>query len=430
MSWYIDSNYNEGYPYNTEMPSNFINSYTHNVDGVYYNIYSWRISPGYNEGYPFTWANLGVLLGWWHDGRPLGSYEGDSDSGMTIGGSQSNYPNGFHDSNRGGIRDQMDNKSMDYGGNKVTTVGSSVFGGLSGRIFVVNPGELNTIVNFLNTGLSTLEQTKVQLLYGSSVYDAFLVAKAYPMELPMIVQGAAKVFGDINLPGTYCAANGVVMCLDFEYVDLNIKQAWEIEHVDYSIYLPYAGTFPLDIRGPHRIAAKCYVDLYTGVGEYYVFVDNQLQGVHKCQIGADIPLNFNQGIMSANMASFVTSTVSKGLPLVGAAAGGAVGGAVGGIAAGTLGSLTNHQQVSDPQVGALTSVYCYPYARVIAKIPKMFNDGYGFAETQGESRKTAYVRLDSCSGYIKTLNYKCDVIIATTEEKQEIERLLDAGVFL
>lgn len=432
MAWYIDNNYNDGYPYNTDMPTTFIAGFTHGVDGIYYNIYSWRVADGINGGYPFTWAQQATLRSWWYDGRPLGSYDGAADQVIfTIGGSLTNYPGGFTNANVGGLLGQFDNTSMNSGGAGGNYMRLAVNAGLAGRMFAVNGSELTTIVNFLNTGLSALDQTKISLLYGSSVYDGILVCKSYPFALDSFpVTSAAKIFGDIDLPINLSAMMDVTAVLNMGSVTLDIKQAWEIENVDYSIYLPYAGIFPIDIRGPHTVFVNCYVDLYTGIGEYYVFVDSQLDGVHKCNFGADVPMNYNQGIMSANINSLILSTVSRGLPLIGAAAGDTVGAAVGGFVGGTLSQGVTHNQVSAPQVGSATSSYTYPYVRILAKIPKMFNDGYGFNETLGASRSTTFTRLGTCSGFVRCREYKCDVIVATDDEKREIEQLLNAGVFI
>ena len=431
MSWYIDPNYNSGYPYNTDMPTSFITSFTHGVDGIYYNIYSWRCADNINGGYPFTWVQQATLRGWWYDGRPLGSYDGAADQVIfTIGGSQTNYPNGFTTANTGGLLGQFDSNNMDLGGYGGGSVRVSLLNGMRGRMFAVDGAELETIVNFLNTGLSAIEQTKISLLYGANVYDGILVCKSYPFQMSYEQSTPAYMFGDISLPIQLNPATVVVSALNFGSVTLDIQQAWEIENVDFSIYLPYAGIFPIDIRGPHTISVKCYVDKYSGVGEYYVFADNQLIGTYKCQMGADVPMNYNQGVMSSNINSLILSTVSSGLPLVGAAAGGAVGAAVGGFIGGTMSQGVSHSQVSAPQVGSATSSYTYPYVRILAKIPKMFNDGYGYNETQGANRSTTFAQLGTCSGFVRCREYKCDVIVATDDEKREIEQLLNAGVFI
>ena len=174
--------------------------------------------------------------------------------------------------------------------------------------------------------------------------------------------------------------------------------------------------------------------MIEGTGEYYVHINGQLVGVYRAMFAADVPLNTNQGRMQANMLTNVVATAGKA---AGAIIGGAVGGVSGamfgaGIGENIAGTITGNQHyaMSTPAIGGLASMQCSAYPRVIAKITKMFKDGYGYEQVLGANRSTAYVRLSECSGFTKTVNYKCDIIVATDGEKTEIEQLLNGGVMI
>ena len=427
MAWIIRSNINNGYPWQQDFPGVVEENWSGELP------YSaWRIQEGVNNGYPWIW--------WWFKTAPVPGDTGE----MVIGGSKTNYPGGFHPCNRGGILNQFDKKSMWASGSGSTHVRNAIHTALSGREFALNGSELHTLLKNLNSEVQDPAfETKIQLinsLYGANVYDGILCCKVYPFNISLSSDSttAAVMYGFIYL-GIYPAPSDTVQILDLGQITLDIDQAWEIESVDYSIYLPFCGIYPLDVRTGATIGVKAYVDLYHGVGEYHILQDNQWKANYKFTVGTDIPINLVQGITHSNMVSNVASVVSNGLPVVLGAAGGAIGGPVGASIGSMAGNVisgvmdktyTMHNQITAPQVGGLASLYCYPYARIIAKVPKMFKDANGYDTILGESRNACYDTLSHCSGFVQTKNYKCDIIVATDEEKAEIERLMDSGVFL
>lgn len=433
MAWYIDPNINDGYPWQSDWPQQAQTSWSGELP------YSaWRIQADINDNYPWIW--------WWF--REDSSRSGE----MLIGGSQTNYPRGFSSADRGGIRDQFNRRSMWSSGNGAALVNDAVNTALAGRQYAITGYDLQQIINKLNvTVRDATFETKLQLInsvYGANVYDGILCCKAYPFNISLssAAKTAPVMYGLINLAygegeqgGLFSAPSDAVQILDMGQITLDISQAWEIESIDYSIYLPFCGVYPIDIRSGVTIEVKAYVDLYHGAGEYHILQDGQWTASYKFNIGTDIPINLTQGITNSNMVSNIASVISDGLPLALGAAGMAIGGTMGGMIGNGAGSLLNsaidkaysmHQQISAPQIGGLASLYCYPYARIIAKIPKMFKGGYGYSEILGESRQCSYQQLSSCSGFTKCNNYKCDIIVATDQEKAEIERLMTAGVFI
>ena len=101
MSWFIQDGVNNGYPALDVWLPTWTTGWTSNGT-IRLPDYTWRIKAGVNNGYPWIY--------WWF--REDTSTDGE----MVIGGSQTNYPNGFTSANRGGIRDSFNTDSM-IGGN-------------------------------------------------------------------------------------------------------------------------------------------------------------------------------------------------------------------------------------------------------------------------------------------------------------------------
>lgn len=420
MSWFIDSELNHGYPWNESFPQNFRTDYIDNGT-IRLPYTAWRIKQGVNDGYPWIYY-------WFKEDTPTGGE-------MVIGGSQTNYPSGFTSANRGGIRNDFDNLDMRIGNTGGIFATGSLAGAMSGRAFIIDYATFTAIVSKFNdsTIFDSAAQVAIANLYGANVFDSVLSCKVYPFDLSFLSNSVISGYtGDVKAFGAYTLATNVPKMGDslgyynFATITVTPLQAWEIENIDFSIYLPMSGVYPLDIRGESDVDVRLNVDLVDGTGEYYVFINQQLVGVYRVLLGADIPINTNQGRMQANMLTNVLSSFGK------------VAGTMTDMYAGNnIASTvinpilpTEHYAMNTPAVGGLASMYCYGDVRVLAKIPKMFKDGYGFFETLGANRSTTYVRLSECSGYVQCKNYKTDIIVATDTEKSEIERLMNAGVFL
>lgn len=437
--WYIQENVNNGYPAQNSWITEWQTGWTSNRQHRYPDK-MWRIKAGTNNGYPWKY--------WWFPDQ-----EQYDEGEMVIGGSQTNYPNGFSYADRGGIRDDFDDHSMISTGNGGGSYANAVMTlALNNRAFVITGGKLQDCLAALNdtTVFDQVAIETISKMYGANVFDSFISCKIFPFDLQRIsfwgAYGVQSVIssttGTIKAFGRYDLATGANLLgssygfYKFPTIHVEPLQAWEIESIDFSLYLPFSGVYPIDLRGESDIDIMLYVDLISGAGEYYVHINAQLVAIHRVMFGADVPINTNQGRMQENFLANVTSSVTKGAQLAAGIAGGLIGGGVGatigaGIVNGLAGSFpTEHYAMSTPAIGSLASAQCYGYPRVIAKIPKMFNSGYGFKETLGFNRSTTYVHLSECSGFIKCKNYKTDIIVATDEEKQEIEQLMNGGVFV
>lgn len=427
MAWFIVPEINNGYPYNDGFPDTFATSFIAN-DNVQYPYAAWRIKAGVNNGYPWKF--------WWFE-------EDTSSSGdeMDIGGSKTNYPDGFTTTDDGGISDQFNDNDMDDNDGLIEYTNTTFHNALGTKMFALISSDVQQVIHFLNdpSFWDVTLRAFISDLYGANIYDGIIACKCYPFQLqlksPLEAVGAA-IYGKFPLvdwdseewnAAFRCKVNAIQK-FNMGSVTLDVLQAWELENVEYSIYLPFAGTFPIDVRARDTLSVKLYVDVFTGVGEYILKQNGQITNAWKVQLGYDFPLNVSEGQMSANMAGSVVNSV---VPIISTAATIAGGPEAGMVANAAMGGIrSNKIQVTAPQVGGLTSVYSYPKVRIIARVPKMFRGGYGYRETQGDNRSTTYTTLDTCSGFIQCQNYKSNVITATDDEKAEIESLMNTGVFL
>lgn len=444
MAWFINSAFNNGYPWNDNFPSEFLTSFT--SEGVEIPYGSWRIANGTNNGYPWIY--------WWFEES---ADVGDGD--MNVGGTADNYPNGFTTHDIGGVDDQFNDDDMGFNTDLVDIINTVFASALDEKILALSTGDFQRILGYLNdpsTMGPNYDPSMIQKMYGANIYDGILTCRLYPFDV--LTQGELatcypSVFGIYRLysvtenppgSGTYTPvpetavrkASVVVRAFHMGSLSLDIFQAWEVENISYSIFLPCAGVFPLDVRDGSEVEVVLFVDILSGVGEYTVKQNGQVTGIYKINMGVDVPINLTQGQISSNHSAFVSSQIARvasmAAPIASAvnpAAGLAVG--IGASALGQMsGQMGGHLDISTPSVGSDVGMASYPYARIIAKIPKMFKGAYGYHETLGANRSTAFVRLDSCSGFVQCKNYTCNVSNATEEEKKEIERLLDNGVLL
>lgn len=445
MAWFIDSNINSGYPWNDEFPSDFLTRFF--TDGVIDLPHgAWRIFGDINKGFPWIW--------WWFK---VSSDAGSGD--MHTGGTSDNYPDGFTTHDIGGVDDQFNDDDMGFNTDLIDVVNTVFAGALDEKILALSTSDYTRVLGYLNdpsTMGPNYDPALIQKMYGANIYDGILTCRLYPFDV--LVQGDTatcypSIFGIYRIysvtenppgSGTYVPVaetavrkvSKVVRQFHMGTLSLDIFQAWEIENISYSIFLPCAGVFPLDIRDGSEVEVMLFVDILSGVGEYTVKQNGQVTGIYKINMGVDVPINLTQGQISANHSAFVTTQIARvagmAAPIAGAI--NPAAGMVAGIGASALGQMSGqmggHLDISTPSVGSDVGMSSYPYARIIAKIPKMFKGGYGFHETLGANRSTAFVRLDSCSGFVQCKNYKCNVSNATDEEKREIERLLDGGVFI
>ena len=414
MGWYIDPNINNGYPTNTDFPAEYITTWTGDLPHL-----AWRIQSGVNAGYPFIWY-------WFQD-----SSSGGSGIKMQIGGRQTNFPNGLHNAAASII--PFDAAGSVFNDNPAI----GVFLASATKSYAATPGAVvgvrDDIIAFCQSITNTIHN-QILGITGTGLTDIVIQAKIYPFDLPndnvepaeieLIRFSATDAFTlRPNTGATLKMAKltNTVKLLDFGTLDLSITQGWEIDGIAWSIYLPYAGTYALTITGTEQLNLKCVVDIMAGQCEYYLLAGGEIIFSASGKMGVDIPFNTAQAAQMQNLNGWRANQLAKGISI-------ATGSRAAGVVSAMIGS--SDAAITAPSTGGGVGFATPQAARLIAHVPEMQLDGYGYADILGTRKQYARTRLADASGFVKCNNYKCEIIVATTQEKNEIEQLLNEGVFL
>lgn len=466
MAWYIDSIINDGYPTNTDFPEFVISEFTNNVDDVWYPAVGWRIDPNYNDGYPWIWWHLAMTEGWYFDGVTIGAYSSRSSDGLiNIGGRQTNFPNGLSNGTTSNLRfdagDMVNEFNWDPNNGRYIAEAAKLvvcdmdnylaFKNRLSEIMIeagtlISPGELDVHL------ATWLRLQMISKYLGANVSDSIISVKFFPFAVKAKTNGTdgelslvddVRLFGVLPtlqvdwattpLPALH-QAKSIVQELDFGSVDLNFTEGWEFKDILWEVYLPYAGLQSIQLKGNYPVVAKAVVDLITGAIEYYIFQNGQLISTANGYCTTELPFNINTAQASVAKQGWRNNLMSTVANMAAGIAGATNPEA--GLALGAVNSVMAplHEvaktDIQYPSLGNTLGL-CQPKTvRLIAKVPVIHNNAYGYPEIMGMNVSKAYSRLGDCRGFIKTENFKCEVIVATTDEKLEIERLLNAGVFI
>lgn len=446
--WYIDPNLNGGYPTNTEflspLPAGFTDDANVNLPAR-----AWRITSGINGGYPYNWFVWAAQTGVISDptvipGSDIGGGGGSGSVQMDIGGRRTNFPGGLH--NLAGSLIPFDTNGSVFNDNP--SIGVFLAGAL--KSYAATPGAITSvrddILSFCQDITNTIHNQLIGLS-GTGLTDIVLQCKIYPFDLPndgIEPQSIELIRFSSNIAFTLRPNTGTtlkmahlsntVKLLDFGVIDLQITQGWELDGINWSLYLPYAGTYSVQIDNTQAINLKCVVDILSGQCEYYLLADDEIIFSASGKMGVDIPFNLSQAEQQQNLNGWRTNQLVKGLSF----AAGATKGKAGAIASkitdaaqtGLNAINSGNVSVNAPSIGGGVGFATPQKPRLIAHMPEMQKDGIGYAEIIGTNKRYAQTRLGDTQGYVRCNNYKCEVIIATTREKLEIERLLNEGVFI
>lgn len=430
MSWFIDADINNGYPFNNDFPQEFRTDFYSGSDvQLPYGI--WRIKAGVNKGYPwkYWWFNEDVSAG----------------GNMEIGGRQTNYPDGFNTIVNSVIPFDGNGQSFD------ANPSLGVFLANAANLYATGPGGISWVLNKYRNGVNDIEDSvrnSIAQLLGANIMDSIILCKMYPFNIPCAAASTNQIdtcCGLFIISGSdsplHTLSNTSVL-LDFGYINPQISQAWEIETIDWSIYLPYCGEFPIDLRSNEPIQLYCLVDVISGNCEYYLLLkkdDNHPGDIifsTSGKMGTDFPVNLNSARLASNLQGWKNVAVGKGLEMGGSMIGGGMLGTLVGATLKETGSvmekLTSHHTFVAPSLGGGVCFGAPEKARIIGRRPVIQNNAMGFPQLLGLNCKFMVERVGNIpSGeYCEFDNYKCDIIVATTEEKAEIESLMSSGVFV
>lgn len=496
MSWYIAAAVNQSYPYGRDFPTtyntswyasgdvqlpyklfriikNVNNSYVSNAlipppemqtyfksvfGGVQIPHSIYRTEFNTNDYYPFKW--------WWFQ-KDTETDEGTIEtehSPMEIGGYRNNYPT-FTNNNNKGIENQFGKNPFNDEFNPNSIGAKSCASGIAPRAWIITPQAYAEITNMMTTEsfLDAVSAKFTKWISGIDPTNAVQRIITFPCSLNDLtsdnpdLRSQVTAYGVVDVPLTtlsYSTPIRTVLQLDFGEVTLNVKQAWEVENIQYSIYLPFAGIYQLEIRNAATIKLVGLLDLLGCMIQYVVIADGEPVFVAKGSCGVDITPSNMSAVNGQNFIASIPSFVAAGTVLVGGALGsisaslGSAAFSLGsesllnaGIAAesaskGLSTASATAQKVhlptigyNSPTIGGSADTMMPPYPRIIAKIQRMHEDAIGYGEILGYEDQVAR-KIKDCSGYIKCNNFKCPIIQATKEEKDLICNLMNNGVFV
>lgn len=205
-------------------------------------------------------------------------------------------------------------------------------------------------------------------------------------------------------------------------------------------YLPFVGIVELDaddIVG-HAVNITYYIDAYTGtcIAQLTVAKDNysNLNYQFSGNCAVELPLSGgSQASIKAGMLMAAATGISSAIGGIANIMGGKISGAISGMANGaadafnsvvTAKSSVQHSGSFGGNPGAMGVKKPYIIVkRPVQKIVTNYQLEYGFPAHK-------FVRIGACTGYLRVR--ECNVIssTATNDEKQQIEELLKAGVFV
>lgn len=250
--------------------------------------------------------------------------------------------------------------------------------------------------------------------------------------------------------------NGFVAQFDWCSWDLSTFSGWRNNFLDYSpycklsIYLPYAGTFDLDLQTvaammditQATIRVSVCIDINTGSMTYYVDADNCMVLNKTVKLGVDLPISGNDAIQQST--AILQTTYNNASQLIGEVSGIASAvnsGSVADIATSalqlpvSLGSMSLSTALANRQVptqvssfgGALSSVTQGqdPYITIYRqKIANPLNYGH----TVGYLTDSTHA-IGDLSGWTICSNPDLSGIAATTIELDMIQQILTSGFY-
>lgn len=250
--------------------------------------------------------------------------------------------------------------------------------------------------------------------------------------------------------------NGFVSQFDWCRWDLSSFDGWRNNFLDYSpyckmsMYLPYAGTFDLDLQTvaamidvtQATIRVSVCIDINTGSMTYYVDADDCLILNKTVKLGVDLPISGNDAIQQST--AILQTNYNNASRLIGDVSGIASeisSGSIAGIAASalqlpvSLGSMSLSTALANRQVptqvgsfgGALSSVtqgqdpYITIYRQKIA-------NPHNYGHTVGYLTDSTH-DIDDLSGFTVCSNPDLSGITATAAELDMIRNILTSGFF-
>lgn len=336
--------------------------------------------------------------------------------------------------------------------------------GAFNAVYAINETNINYLAQWLWNGSPNLEwNTLLQglSLMGENPINAVISIKMFPLDINYVASTGSYeniYVGKENSGISARPINRTTIILDMG--DMRYDVGDNLAFLNYepysscNLYIPYCGILslsPTEVIGK-TISVKMIVDLITGACTGIVFIDNIAYAYKDGIMSIDVPITgANMSQYFSNLISSVTSgaigggmaaapaimamrgagvawstaaPVGLGLAITGAG----IGATVGTIAGQAKGVTISKLGTSSPACSLAQPQYCY----LIIETPKEIDWLSNYGHTNGFlSYRTGSVASLSGTGFSIFENVDCSGITGATEnEKEEIKRFMESGVFL
>lgn len=276
----------------------------------------------------------------------------------------------------------------------------------------------------------------------ASPYDAILGCHIVPVNVPVGSSRNVKLYGVLPSEVSLPVASSQWVHKDCGSLTIAPYDGSYLDYAPYSkvtsLYLPFVGVVSVDIDIIMNTTIGVYykIDIVSGQCIVYVTKDNNVYFQYQGQCAVPIP------VTSVDWST----TVSSGLGLIGsvtnivgsAVGGGAKGGAAGALSGavkktiGEAGSMAQNVMNSKPDIKAGSGVGGAA-ALLGCKSPYLIIERPRKSTPKNQNHYTGYpsnirAKLGTMEGYTEVSQVYVNHMNATTEEKAEIERLLNNGV--
>ena len=271
-------------------------------------------------------------------------------------------------------------------------------------------------------GTSFLENIS---MINNSPIENILSAKSFPFP---ISGGTSKnvILGNVNmevtgneLPSSYTPIKTIgTFKVDKKF---NGVLEWLNYHIQVICYLPYIGFIELNIKEilNKTVTLKYIYDVITGVCTACFYANNIEICKYSGTIAIDIP------ITASNRAQVESGYIMSALGAVGSL----LSGKLKGIAGSAFGALMNQNHFTtkgspSPSCDAFDEQKAF----IIIDYP-VYYPPTNYAHDYGYPCNLS-MKLGNCKGFTKCANVDADGLSCTEEERAELKRLLESGVYL
>ena len=264
-------------------------------------------------------------------------------------------------------------------------------------------------------------------MLNNSPIENLLSAKAFPFPIP--TSGATEknvIMGNVNmgvsgyeLPSSFNPTKTIgSFKVDKKFTGV---LEWLNYHIKVICYLPYIGFVELNIKEiiDKTVTLKYIYDVITGVCTACFYANNIEICKYSGTIAIDIP------ITASNRAQVESGYIMSALGAVGSF----LSGNLIGVAASSFGALMNQNHFTtkgspSPSCDAFDEQKAF----IIIDYP-VYYPPMNYAHDYGYPCNLS-MKLGNCKGFTKCANVDVDGLSCTEEERSELKRLLEGGVYL